>query len=420
MDDYFFSRRTIWVNGPIIVGAGPAGLAVAACLREQGVPFVVLEGGDCIASAWKKRTYDSPKLLIQHKQFRELPRMPFPEHYPEYPTPRQFIDYLEQYAAKFEIRPMYNTAVQAARYDETSGLWRVATASLGGVTEEFCGRWFVVATGEDAESKIPYIPGLSGFDGEVTHFSNYRSGESYRGKRVLVVGCGNSGMEVSLDLCNHGARPSLVVRDAVHVLPGEVVGKSILDLAVLLLRWLPLWLVDKILVLLAWLLLGDLTRFGFRRPTRGPLEIMDTHGSTPVLDYGAVARIRAGDIQVLPEVVRFTNDQFELIDGRAIDADAVILATGYHIAVPQWLQLLAQCNKEVFNHDGRYHNIASWKWKGQCGLYAVGFRHHDVLSAPYTDAMHIANDVGSIWREETKPTKRTGGTRRRRCSAVIF
>ncbi|XP_052153892.1 probable indole-3-pyruvate monooxygenase YUCCA5 [Oryza glaberrima] len=103
------------------------------------------------------------------------------------------------------------------------------------------------------------------------HVAVYKSGEAYRGKKVLVVGCGNSGMVVSLDLCDHSALPAMVVRDAVHVLPGEVLGKSTFELAVLLMAWLPLWLVDKILVLLAWFVLGNLAKLGIRRPTTGRL-----------------------------------------------------------------------------------------------------------------------------------------------------
>jgi hypothetical protein len=112
------------------------------------------------------------------------------------------------------------------------------------------------------------------YSSEVMHVAVYKSGEAYRGKKVLVVGCGNSGMVVSLDLCDHSALPAMVVRDAVHVLPGEVLGKSTFELAVLLMAWLPLWLVDKILVLLAWFVLGNLAKLGIRRPTTGRLGAM--------------------------------------------------------------------------------------------------------------------------------------------------
>ncbi|TVU07021.1 hypothetical protein EJB05_47060, partial [Eragrostis curvula] len=410
--DSLFSPRCVWVNGPIIVGAGPSGLAVAACLREQGVPYVMLEREDCIASLWQKRTYDRLKLHLP-KQFCELPRMPFPEHYPEYPTRRQFIDYLEDYVAKFEIKPEFNSTVLSARYDETSGLWRVRTSSPGAGEMEYIGRWLVVATGENAENVVPDIPGLEGFKGEVTHVSDYKSGESYCGKSVLVVGCGNSGMEVSLDLCDHGARPAMVVRDAVHVLPREVLGKSTFELAVLLMRWLPLWIVDKIMVLLAWLVLGDLAKLGLRRPATGPLELKETHGRTPVLDYGAMARIRAGDISVVPAVTHFGKSHVELADGRVLSFDAVILATGYRSNVPQWLQ-----GTDFFDKNGYPKAAFPHGWKGQSGLYAVGFTKRG-LSGASADAVRIAKDLGNVWREETKPTKRAGACHRR-CISVVF
>ncbi|URD84604.1 Flavin-binding monooxygenase-like [Musa troglodytarum] len=330
----FFSRRCAWVNGPIIVGAGPSGLAVAACLKEHGVPSVILERADCIASLWQKRTYDRLKLHLP-KQFCQLPKFPFPEHYPEYPTKKQFVDYLESYAKHFEISPRFNQSVQSARYDETCGLWRVRTVGAGAEA----GRWLVVATGENAEKVVPELEGLGGFGGDVIHACDYKSGEAYRGKRVLVIGCGNSGMELCLDLCDHDAFPAMVVRDSVHVLPREVLGKSTFELAVLLMKWLPLWLVDKILLWLAWLLLGNVEKHGLRRPSTGPLELKNTQGRTPVLDLGALAKIRSGDIKVVPGIKRFSSGSVELVDGQALDIDSVILATGYRSNVPQWLQV---------------------------------------------------------------------------------
>lgn len=209
------SRRCIWVNGPVIVGGGPSGLATGASLREQGVPFVILERADCIASLWQNRTYDRLKLHLP-KKFCQLPRLPFPDHYPKYPSKKQFIKYLENYAKKFDLNPNFNECVQSARYEQTSGLWRVkTTVSTTGSEVEYICRWLVVATGENAECVTPEINGLSEFSGEVLHASEYKSGEKFKGKKVLVVGCGNSGMELSLDLCNHNASPSMVVRNSV-------------------------------------------------------------------------------------------------------------------------------------------------------------------------------------------------------------
>lgn len=211
------SSRCVRVQGPVIVGAGPSGLAAAACLRQKGVPSIVLERSTCIASLWQLKTYDRLSLHLP-KQFCELPLMGFPADFPIYPTKQQFVDYLESYAKKFDISPRFNETVSQAEYDPTLKFWRVKTVGGKGEEKEYMCRWLVVATGENAEALVPEIEGSKEFRGDIRHTSFYKSGEEFRGKTVLVVGCGNSGMEVCLDLCHHDAKPSLVVRDTVRTL----------------------------------------------------------------------------------------------------------------------------------------------------------------------------------------------------------
>ncbi|KAF8007040.1 hypothetical protein BT93_K1137 [Corymbia citriodora subsp. variegata] len=407
--DESFARRCVWVNGPVIVGAGPSGLATAALLRDQGVPFMVLEKTDCIASLWQKRTYDRLRLHLP-KQFCQLPKVPFPEDFPEYPTKRQFIDYLEAYARRFDINPQFNECVQSARYDETSGLWRVrsvSTAGGGRVEVEYICRWLVVATGENADCVTPDFEGLSEFGGDVMHACQYKSGEKFAEKKVLVVGCGNSGMEVSLDLCNHNALPSMVVRDSVHILPREVLGKSTFELAVLLMKWLPLWLVDKLLLILAWLVIGNVEKCGLKRPSVGPLELKNTMGKTPVLDIGALEKIRSGKIKLVPGIKKFSRGQVELVNGEKHDVDSVILATGYRSNVPFWLK-----ESEFFSKDGFPKSPFPNGWKGNSGLYAVGFTRRG-LSGASSDAIKIAQDIGKEWKEEMGQKKTSTPTHRR-------
>ncbi|RWR97304.1 putative indole-3-pyruvate monooxygenase YUCCA5 [Cinnamomum micranthum f. kanehirae] len=400
----FFSRRCVWVNGPIIVGAGPSGLAVGACLKEQGVPFIVLERADCIASLWKNRTYDRLKLHLP-KQFCQLPKLPFPDDYPEYPTKNQFIDYLESYAQHFEINPRFNECVQSAKYDETCGLWRVRSFSTkgsgvkGGSEVEYICRWLVVATGENAERVIPEIEGLAEFMGQVIHACDYKSGKDFKGKQVLVVGCGNSGMEVCLDLCNHSAIPYMVVRSSVHVLPREVFGKSTFETAVFLMKWLPLWLVDKLLLFLAWLVLGGTEKYGLKRPSVGPFELKNTQGKTPVLDIGALEKIKSGEINVVPGIKRISLGRVELDDGQNLEVDSIVLATGYRSNVPSWLQ-----GSDFFSKNGFPKQPFPNGWKGKSGLYAAGFTRRG-LSGASLDAMRIAQDIGTVWKEETILTK---------------
>ena len=209
------SSTTVWVEGPVIVGAGPSGLAAAACLREKNIESVILERSNCIASLWQLKTYDRLRLHLP-KQFCELPFMPFPSHFPTYPSKQQFVEYLETYAQRFKIKPSFNETVQHAEFDAKLALWRVKTVDKAENTTEYMCRWLIVATGENAEAVVPDIEGVEEFGAPIRHTSLYKSGEEFRGKRVLVVGCGNSGMEVCLDLCNHNATPSLVVRDTVR------------------------------------------------------------------------------------------------------------------------------------------------------------------------------------------------------------
>lgn len=212
------TTRSIWVPGPVIVGAGPSGLAAAACLKDKGIPSLILERSNCIASLWQLKTYDRLRLHLP-KQFCELILMPFPADFPTYPTKQQFLGYLNAYAERFDLSPAFNTTVVSAKYDSRWGVWVVKTLGLKNEEEiEYVCQWLIVATGENAEEVVPEFEGVRDFGGPIVHTSSYKSGELFRGKKVLVVGCGNSGMEVCLDLCNYNAKPSLVVKDSVSTL----------------------------------------------------------------------------------------------------------------------------------------------------------------------------------------------------------
>ncbi|EPS72404.1 hypothetical protein M569_02353, partial [Genlisea aurea] len=387
------SKRCVWVPSPVIIGAGPSGLAAAACLRRNGVPSVLLERSSGIASLWREKTYDRLKLHLP-KQFCELPYMGFPAEFPDYPTRSQFVGYLESYAERFEIRPIFNQRVIAAEYDANLELWKVRTPET-----EYLSRWMVVATGENAEEFTPKIEGLEKFSGSVVHSSAYRNGENYRGRKVLVVGCGNSGMEVCLDLCNHGAVPSLVVRDRLHVLPREMLGFSTFGLSMWLMRWLPVRLVDRLVLTLSWLSIGDTSRLGLDRPQIGPLELKTRFGKTPVLDVGTMDKIRAGQIEVRPGIRRIVGEEWvEFEDGREEYFDDVVLATGYRSNVPSWLNEGGEEGGDAMfsTKDGLPNNPFPNGWKGDRGLYAVGFTRRGLLGAS-TDARKIADDIRRLW-----------------------
>ncbi|XP_039003806.1 probable indole-3-pyruvate monooxygenase YUCCA5 [Hibiscus syriacus] len=229
---------------------------------------------------------------------------------------------------------------------------------------------------------------------------NTSPGKNSRDKKVLVVGCGNSGMELSLDLCTQDASPSMVVRSSVHVLPREVFGKSTFEITVPMMKWLPLWLVDKLMLILSWLVLGNVERYGLKRPSMGPLELKNIKGKTPVLDIGALEKIKSADIKVVPGIKRFTYKQVELVNGERLDIDSVVLATGYQSNVPSWLQ-----EGDFFCKKGFPKAPFPHGWKGNGGLYAVGFTRRG-LSGAASDAVRIAQDIGKLWKDETKQHKK--------------
>ncbi|KAG6387946.1 hypothetical protein SASPL_153142 [Salvia splendens] len=379
--------KCVFQDGPIIVGAGPSGLAAAACLHRSGVPSLLLERSDCIASLWQHRTYDRLKLHLP-RQFCELPFLNFPNYFPKYPSKHQFVSYMEDYARHFSIRPNFKQTVLSARFDSVTGLWKVQT-----MDSIYVSRWLIVATGENAEPVIPEIHGIGKFKGPVIHTREYRSGSEFAGKKVLVVGCGNSGMEVSLDLCRHRASPSVVVRNSVHILPREMLGVSTFSMAMVLLKWLPLKVVDKFLLLVANFAMGNTARLGLRRPKTGPIELKNATGKSPVLDVGAFSLIKSGQIEVVEGVKEITKNGARFCEGKEREFDSIILATGYKSNVPTWLK-----GDDFFTKDGMPKTPFPCSWKGENGLYVVGFTRRGLLGTS-SDAVKVAKDIADQWKK---------------------
>ncbi|XP_073100816.1 indole-3-pyruvate monooxygenase YUCCA8 isoform X2 [Elaeis guineensis] len=425
-------RRVAEARSPIIVGAGPSGLAVAASLHRLSVPSIILERSDGIADLWRHRAYGRLFLHLP-KAFCQLPHLAFPAHFPTYPSKADFVQYLHSYAHHFSLHPIFGCTVVAAHFDPAVSLWRVTTVwhhlsgrpvqsnspsqmseslsessrstseeSVGSSAEpeellevvEYVSPWLVVATGENAEPVVPKLKGREEFKGSMLHSSEYKSGKEYKGKRVLVVGCGNSGMDLCLDLCEHGAMPFMSVRSAVHVLPREMFGTSTFGLAMKLLKWLPLRMVDRFLLTVARMVIGNTEKYGLKRPELGPLELKNITGKTPVLDVGALTLIRNGRIQIVLEVESLTSNGAKFVDGREMGYDSVVFATGYRSNVTTWLQ-----DSDFISEGGKPKTPFPHGWKGKNGLYCVGFTGRGLPGAS-ADAIKIALDIAESWKKK--------------------
>jgi indole-3-pyruvate monooxygenase len=303
----------------VVVGSGPAGLAVGACLRRAGIKFVLLEKEKALAPSWR-RHYDRLHLHTD-RNHSGLPYLPMPRSYPRFPSREQVIAYLENYAQAFSLLPRFGEEVLEAR--QVEGAWELNTQAV-----RYRARALVLATGYNAIPLRPHWPGMEGYQGALLHSSEYKSGERFRGQDVLVVGFGNSGGEIAIDLFEHGARPSIVVRGAVNLLPRELLGLPILTWALALSK-LPPRVADLVSAPLLWMTFGNLARLGLKKAPTGPLTELSTRGRVPLIDVGTVDLIRRKSVQVRPGIREFTRSGVRFDDGTDGSYQAIVLATGY-------------------------------------------------------------------------------------------
>jgi cation diffusion facilitator CzcD-associated flavoprotein CzcO len=303
----------------LIIGAGPAGLACAATMGAAGLSVIVLEKAGSVGAAWR-RHYDRLHLHTD-RNHSGLPLMAMPKTYPTYPSRAEVVAYLDSYAERFAIRPVFNASV--SRVAREGELWR-ADWDGGPLAAPIA----VIATGIADRPYSPSWPGQGMFCGDILHSSAYRNPAPYVGKRVLVIGYGNSGGEIALDLAEAGVVVGLAVRGAVQILPRDLLGVPIIAWAIFYRNW-PARLVDFINAPVLRLAVGPVEKYGLRRPPKGPRQMVEEHGRAPVFDIGTLARIRDGAIKVFGGIDRLTAEGVVFANGAAEKFDALIMATGF-------------------------------------------------------------------------------------------
>jgi indole-3-pyruvate monooxygenase len=343
----------------LVIGAGPAGLATSACLRREGLTHVVLERERQIASAWH-RHYDRLHLHTT-KTYSALPLTRWPKSAPRYPAREQVVEYLQAYAAEHQVAPRLGVTVHSV---QRRGENFAVETSAGTMTP----RIVVVATGYNGMPRLPSIPGLDSFHGPTIHASAYKNAVPYQGKRTLVVGCGNSGAEIALDLAEQGVDVAMVVRGPVHVVPRDMFGRPTQHTTVLL-SHLPLGLRDAIARRAISLAVGDLSRWGIVRPSVGPNRMIEESGRIPILDIGTVGMVKQGKIRVLPAAQEIQADSVRFAGGAQLPFEAIIFATGY----TPGLRHVIRGFDTIADARGRPNRFG--EESGISGLYFVGFRN---------------------------------------------
>jgi len=301
----------------LVIGAGPAGLAVAAALRARGVEATVLERADDVAASWRGH-YDRLHLHTT-RRWSSLPGTVIPRRYGRWVARDDVVAYLEAYASDLDVR----TGVEVGRADADGTDW-VLTTSAG----ELRARNVVVATGYNHTPVPPAWPGIETFTGEVLHASRYRNPAPFVGRDVLVVGVGNTGAELAVDLAEGGAsRVRLAVRTPPHIVRRSNLGWPAQGTGILV-RHLPVPLVDKIAAAVARVEVPDLSSYGLPRPTTG-LYSRVQQGSVPVQDVGLIAAVQSGAVTPVAAVVGVDGPDVLLADGSRVSPDVLLAATGY-------------------------------------------------------------------------------------------
>jgi putative flavoprotein involved in K+ transport len=323
----------------VVVGAGPGGLAAAAMLNRAGVPAVVVDRADAVASAW--RNHYERLHLHTVRWLSHLPGYRIPREYGKWVSRADVVRYLEAYAAHHRLDLLLGRHVE--RLDRGEGGW--VLRSSGG---DLVAPNVVVATGHNHSPALPDWPGKAGFTGELLHACDYRNATPYVGKDVLVVGSGNTGAEIALDLVETGAaRVRVSIRTPPHIVFREQSGIANPMLGVMF-RRLPPWLFDPIALRLRRMTVGDLSEYGLPEPPDGLYERVRRDDAIPLIDMGFVDAVRSRQVTIVPAVTGFDGDKVLLADGPPLTPEVVVAATGYRRGLEPLVGHLG-----VLGHDGR-------------------------------------------------------------------
>jgi indole-3-pyruvate monooxygenase len=370
----------------LVIGAGPAGLATAACLAQRGIEALVLEAGPALGSSWRNH-YDRLHLHTVKGQ-SHLPGLPFAKDLPRYPSRAQMVAYLESYAAHFGVVPRTGEAVRRVR---ASAAADVAAVGGGLVVETeravYRARAVVVATGYNRVPNPERLPAQDSFRGAVIHSARYRNAGPFANQAVLVVGAGNTGAEIALDLAEHGARPTLALRTPVNVVPRDFLGLPT-QVTSIRMRKAPLGLADAIGRLVSRLAFGNLARYGLARPALGPLSAIKLRRRIPLIDVGTIAAIKRGAIAVKPAVERFTEAGAVFADGSVAEFDAAVMATGFRPALEEIVAVPGVLDPDGYPRDRN--------GGGACpNLFFVGYANvaTGLLRELAIDAQAVAADI---------------------------
>ncbi|MEP3333757.1 NAD(P)-binding domain-containing protein [Sedimentitalea sp.] len=313
-----------------LIGAGPMGLAAAKTLQDQGIAFQGFELHSGVGGLWdidnpKSTMYESAH-LISSKRMTEFADFPMRDEVAEYPSHHEMKRYFSEFADHFDLRRHYRFNAEVLRTEPLGGNgdgWRVVWRDADGEhVAIFAG--VLIANGTLSEPNRPSFEGT--FDGELIHAADYRSANQFDGKRVLIVGAGNSGCDIAVDAIHHGLNCDLSMRRGYYFVPKYVFGKPADTVGGGI--KLPKWLKRKVDALVLGWFVGNPQKYGFPKPD---YRLYESH---PIVNSLVLYHAGHGDLRVRPDVDRLDGQTVHFKDGSQADYDMILAATGYRLHYP--------------------------------------------------------------------------------------
>jgi len=353
-----------------IIGAGSSGMVACQVLKARGIPFDCFEKGSQTGGNWRyendnemSSAYRSLHINTSRRvmAFRTLP---MPEHYPDYPDHFQMAAYFDEYLDHFGLRETIRFRTEVVDAVPVDGEWEVTVEDAEGKRWTDRYRAVLVANGHhwDPRWPEPPFPGADEFEGEQIHAHHYREPDILPGKRVLVLGIGNSAVDIAVESSRIGEKTFLAMRRGAYILPKYLNGKPIDETSNPLIARLPLGVQRFFISRFLGLTAGDMTSYGLPEPDH---KLLEAH---PTVSAELLSRLGHGDIAVKPNIDRFSaGRRVRFADGSEEEIDLVIYCTGYKMTFPFF-------RPEVFaapdNRLPLYRRVASAE---RSGLYFIGF-----------------------------------------------
>lgn len=344
-----------------VVGGGPSGLIMARALLNAGADFDLFEQHTDVGGIWDPDNPGSPVYesahFISSKFTSYFYGYPMPASYPDYPDYRQLRDYIRAFASEFGLYDHATLGNGVSSAELADGRWEVTL--VDGQRRSYT--HLVCANGVTWHPSLPDYPGQETFTGEMRHSSTYRYPGEFKDKRVLIIGAGNSGVDIACDAARNAGKAFLSVRRGYRFIPKHIFGVPV-DVFIneggeppagVTVPEDPSELIDA--------LVGDLTRYGLPKPDHAALA------SHPIVNDQLIHHLSHGDIAAKGDVAEFRGDTVLFADGSAEKIDLVLFATGYSYAVPYVAENLFTWKQ---GHPQLYLNMFS---READNLYALGF-----------------------------------------------